>query len=128
MIVIERLVVGDPGPRDVDLRPAEVLGRDVLAGRRLHERRAAEEDRAGALDDDGLVAHRGDIGAAGRAAAHDERDLRDPRGRHARLVVEDAAEVVAVREDLGLEREERPTRVDEVHAGEPVLERDLLGA
>ena len=128
MLVVERLVVGDARQPGVDRGPAELLGRDVLAGRGLHQRRAAEEDRAGALDDDGLVAHRRDVGAAGRAAAHDQRDLRDPGGGHPGLVVEDAAEVVAVREDLGLERQERAAAVDEVEARQPVLERDLLGA
>ena len=58
--------------------------------------------------------------------AHDERDLGDPGGRHPGLVVEDPAEVVAVREDVGLERQERAAAVDEVDARQPVLERDLL--
>ena len=128
VLVVERLVVGDARLAGVDLGAAQLLGRDVLAGRGLHQRRAAEEDRAGALDDHGLVAHRRDVGATGRATAHDQRDLRDGRRRHAGLVVEDAAEVVAVREDLGLEREECAAAVDEVDARQPVLERDLLGA
>ena len=128
VLVVERLVVGDAGPPSVDLGAAQVLGRDVLAGRRLHEWRPAQEDRAGAADDDGLVAHRRDVGAAGGARAHDQRDLRDPCGRHARLVVEDPPEVVAIREDLRLERQERAAGVDEIDAGQPVLEGDLLGA
>ena len=128
MLVVERLVVGDAGAAGVDLGAAELLGRDVLAGRGLHQRRTAEEDRAGAADDDGLVAHRRDVRAAGRARAHDQRDLRDPGRRHPGLVVEDAAEVVAVGEDLGLERQERAAAVDEVDARQAVLERDLLGA
>ena len=48
--------------------------------------------------------------------------------RHARLVVEDPAEVLAVGKDLGLERQERAARVHEVDAGQPVLLGDLLGA
>ena len=80
------------------------------------------------LDDDRLVAHRRDVGAAGRARAHDEGDLRDPGRRHPGLVVEDPAEVVAVGEDVGLERQEGAAAVDEVDARQPVLERDLLGA
>ena len=128
MLVVERLVVGDAGAAGVDLGAAELLGRDVLAGRGLHQRRPAEEDRAGAPDDDGLVAHRRDVRPAGGARAHHERDLRDPGGRHPGLVVEDPAEVVAVREDLGLERQERAARIDEVDARQPVLERDLLRA
>ena len=112
----------------MDVGAAEFLGRDLLAGRRLHERRAAEEDRAGALDDDRLVRHRRHVGAAGRAGAHDDGHLRDALGRHARLVEEDAAEVVPVGEDVGLQRQERAARVDEVHARQAVLERDLLRA
>ncbi len=81
----------------------------------------------GPADDHGLVAHRRHVRAAGRARAHHQRHLRDPGGRHPRLVVEDPAEVIAVREDLGLERQERAARVDEVDARQPVLERDLLG-
>ena len=45
-----------------------------------------------------------------------------------RLVEEDAAEVVAVGEDLGLQRQERPARVDEVDARQVVLLRHLLRA
>ena len=54
------------------------------------------------------------------------RDLGDPLGRHARLVVEDAPEVLAVGEDLRLQREERSARVDEVDAGQVVLLGHLL--
>ena len=51
-----------------------------------------------------------------------------PRARHLRLVVEDPSEVVAVREDLGLEGQERPARVHEVQARQVVLRGDLLRA
>ena len=128
MLVIERLVVGDAGAAGVDLGATQLLGRDVLAGRGLHQRRTAQEDGARALDDDRLVAHGGHVRATGRATAHDQRDLRDPRGRHPCLVVEDAPEVVAVREDVRLEGEEGAAAVDEVDAREPVLEGDLLRA
>ena len=110
----------------MDVAAAELLGGDVLAGRRLHERRPAEEDRAGLLHDDRLVAHRRDVGPAGRARAHHHRDLRDALRRQARLVVEDAAEVLAIGEDLGLHRQEGAARVDQVDAGQAVVERDLL--
>ena len=107
---------------------AELLRGDVLPGRRLHERRPSDEDRPGSFDDHGLVGHRGDVRAAGRARAHDDRDLRNSQRRQPRLVEEDPPEVVAVGEDLGLQREERAARVDEVDAGQAVLARDLLGA
>ena len=128
MLVVERLVVGDARAPGVDFGAAELLGRHVLAGRGLHQRRPAEEDRARAANDDGLVAHRRHVRAAGRARAHHEGDLRDPGRGHPGLVVEDAAEVVAIGEDIGLEREEGTAAVDQVDARQPVLEGDLLRA
>ena len=75
-----------------------------------------------------LVAHRRHIGAAGRARAHDAGDLRDALRAHPRLVEEDAAEVVAVGEHLGLVRQVRPAAVDQIDARQAVLQRDLLRA
>ena len=121
-------MVGHARAARVDVGAAELLGRHLLAGRRLHERRAADEDRPGAADDDRLVRHRRHVGAAGGARAHHDRDLRDALRGHARLVVEDPAEVLAVGEDLVLEREEGPARVDEVEARQVVLLGDLLRA
>ena len=66
-----------PDLRRVEVAAAEILGRDHLAGRRLHQRRAAEEDRALVADDHALVRHRRHIGAAGGAAAHHAGDLGD---------------------------------------------------
>jgi hypothetical protein len=54
--------------------------------------------------------------------------LWDPLRREPRLVEEDPPKVVAVGENLRLEREERSTRVDEINARQPVLLGDLLGA
>ena len=51
-----------------------------------------------------------------------------PARGQVRLVVEDAAEVLAVGEHLVLQRQERAAGVDEVDAGQPVLQRDLLRA
>ena len=51
-----------------------------------------------------------------------------PVGRHSRLVEKDAAEVLPVRKDLGLHRQERAARVHEVDARQAVFERDLLRA
>ena len=55
-------------------------------------------------------------------------DLRDALRRHARLIEEDAAEVLAIGKHLGLQRQERAAGIDEVDARQPVLQRDLLGA
>ena len=49
-----------------------------------------------------------------------------PGARHRRLVEEDPAEVLAVGEDLVLQRQEGAAGVDEVDARQPVLQRDLL--
>ena len=128
MLVVLGEVVGDAGEPRVHVGAAEFLGRHFFAGRGLHQRRTAEKDRAGALDDDRLVRHRRHVGAARRARSHDDGNLRDPLGRHARLVEEDAAEVIAVGEDLRLQRQERAAGVDQVDARQPVLEGDLLRA
>ena len=79
-------------------------------------------------DDHRLVAHRRHVRAARRARAEHRGDLRDAAGRHRGLVVEDAAEVVAVGEHLVLGGQEGAAGVDEVDARQPVLQRDLLGA
>ena len=65
--VVHGIVIGDAGDPSVDVGAAQVLGAHHLAGRRLHQRRAPEEDRALMADDDALVGHRRDIGAAGGA-------------------------------------------------------------
>jgi hypothetical protein len=120
-------VVGDAADPGVQVAAAQVLGGDLLARRGLHQRRAAEEDRALVADDHRLVAHRRDVGAARRAGAEDRGDLRDAARRHGGLVVEDPAEVLAVGEDLVLLGQERAAGVDEVDARQVVVEGDLLG-
>ena len=105
----------------VHVRPAQLLDRHLLAGRRADERRTAEENGAGVFDDDGFIGHRRHVRAAGRRPAHDGRDLRDLAGRHDGLVVEDAAEMFAIREDLCLQRQKCAARIDEVNAGQPIL-------
>ena len=128
VLVGHRVVVGDPGAPRVECRASEVFSGHLLARSRLHEGRAADEDGAGSLDDDGLVAHRRDVGPTGGAGAHHRCDLRDVLRRKASLVVEDPPEVVTVRENIGLEREERPARIDEIDTWQVVLLGDLLRA
>ena len=107
---------------------AEFFGGHDLAGRGLHQRRAAEEDRALIAHDDALVRHRRHIGAAGGAGAHHDRDLRNALRGHLRLIVEDAAEMPLVGKDLVLHRQERAAGIDHVDAGQIVLPRDILRA
>ncbi len=128
MLVREGEVVNDAALACVHLGAAELLGRDNLARRRAHERRAAEEDGARAAHDDRLVAHSRHVRSARSARAHHDGDLRDASRGHARLIEERAAKVLAVGEDIRLHRQERAARVDEVHARQPVLGRNLLRA
>ena len=78
------------------------------------------------FDDVRLVAHDRQVGAAGDARADDRRHLEDAVRRQPGVVVEDPAVVLAVGEDLVLERQEDAGRVDQVDDRQPVLERDLL--
>ena len=128
MLVVGRHVIGDAGLARMHVGAAEILGRHHLAGRGLHQRRAAEEDGALPFHDDGLVRHRRHIGAAGGAGAHHHRDLRNAGGGQRRLVVEDAAEMLAVGKHLGLVRQVGAAGIDQIDARQPVLARDLLRA
>ncbi len=112
----------------MQIAAAQILRAHHLAGRRLHQRRAAEEDGALVLHDHALVRHRRHIGAAGGARAHHHRDLRNAQGREDRLVVEDAAEVLAIGKHFRLVRQVGAARIDQIDAGQPVLACDLLRA
>ena len=100
---------------------AEFLGADDLAGGGLHQRRAAKKYRALVAHDDGFVAHRRNVCAAGGARAHDHGDLRNAGRRHVGLVEEDAPEVFLVRKYLVLARQVCAARVDQVDTGQPML-------
>ena len=126
MGVILGEIVGDAGLAAVHVGAAELLGRHHLADRGLHQRRPAEENGALVLHDHGLVRHRRHIGAAGGAGAEHGGDLRNAGRRHLRLVVEDATEVIAVREDLILQRQERAAGIDQIDARQAIVARDLL--
>jgi hypothetical protein len=86
----------------VGIGPAQLLGGDFFAGGGLHQRRPRQKDRAGPADDDRLVAHRRDVRPARRATAEDNGHLAQPLGREERLVPEDPAKMLFVREDLAL--------------------------
>src|SRR5256886_7764026 len=112
----------------VHVRATEGLGVDVLAGRGLHQGRSAEKDPSLVAHDHVLIRHRRHVGAAGGARAVHHPDLRHAERGQRRLVVEDAAEVVAVGEHLILRRQKRPAALHQVHAGEAVCARGPLGA
>ena len=79
-------------------------------------------------DDDRLVAHRRDIGAACGAAAHHAGDLRDAPRRHIGLVEKNTSEMVAIGEYLILMRQVGAAAVDQVDAWQAVFGRAFLSA
>lgn len=106
----------------------EVFGADHFTGGRFYQWRSGQEDGALVADDNGSVGHGGHVGATGGAQAHNDGDLRDVVGRHAGLVVEDAAEVVTIREDFVLAGQVGTAGVDQVDARQAVLQGNFLGA
>lgn len=126
--IIFRQVVGDAGDVGMDHCATEFLGADLLACRRLDQRRTAEKDRTGATHDHHFVAHRRHIRTASGARPHNCGDLRDAFGGHTRLIVENPPEVIAVGEDLCLKRQEGAAAIDKIDAGEIILLSDLLSA
>lgn len=121
-------MVGDATEAGVDIAAAEFFGGDFFTGGGFDEGGAGEEDGAVVFDDNGFISHGGDVGAAGGAGAEDGGDLGDALAAHAGHVVEDAAEMFAVGEDISLEVEEGAAGVDEVDTGEMVILGDILGA
>ena len=129
MRVVLGEMIGDAGDAPVHVGAAEFLGGDDLAGRGLHQRRAAEEDRA-------LLAH--DDRSRRTSPAHRRRPPCSepmttaicgmPGADMLRLIVEDAAEMIAVGKDLVLQRQEGAAGIDQIDAGQAVLARDLLRA
>jgi hypothetical protein len=142
--LVVREVVGQPADAAVGVCAAQHVRRDDFAGRRLHERRPAQENRPVSFHDHVFVAHGGHVGAARSAGAQDERDLGllreyylgDAHGRHVCLVEEDSAEVLFVGEDFVLARKAAviwekllgSSGVDQVNAGKVVFLRYLLGS
>src|SRR5687768_14778420 len=128
MVIIFSKMIRNTRETCVDVRTAEILRSDIFARGGFDERRSTEEDRARTFDDDGFIAHGRDVRAARRARAHYRRDLRNLFGRHARLVVEDATEMIEVGKDFVLQGQKRPARIDEIQAGQIILFGDLLSA
>ncbi|MNQ61240.1 hypothetical protein D3C85_755520 [compost metagenome] len=126
--VVGGQVVHHAGQARVHVAAAQVFGADFFARGGLHQRRAAQEDGALVLHDDGFIAHGRHIRAARGARTHHHGDLRNALRGHLRLVVEDAAEVFAVGEHFVLLRQVGAARIHQVDAGQMVLRGDLLRA
>ena len=128
MTIVLGKIVGDAGFLGVHVGAAEFFGTDDFARCRFHQRRAAEKNGALIAHDDGLVRHRRHIGAARGAGAHHHGDLGDAGSRQRRLIVEDAAKMLAVGKYFGLMRQVGAAGIDQINARKPVLARDLLRA
>jgi len=126
--IISSHMVSDTRLLAVESSTAELFSSDDVSSGGLDERRTAQEDGTGLLNNDGFVGHAGDVGTTSGARAHDDSDLGNALSRHVGLVVEDATEVKLVGEDISLAFEVSTSGVDEVDAGEVVLFSDLLGA
>ena len=104
--VVLRIMIGHSGDPAMHVGSAKLFRRDFLSCSGFDQRRPAQKDRTLVANDNRLVAHGRHIGAAGRARAHNSRNLVETLGRHPRLVVENPAKVVAIRKYLGLQRQE----------------------
>ena len=128
VVIIVGVVVGDPGGPAVDIGAAEFFGTDDLAGGRLYQRRPPQENGALVPDDNGLVGHGGQVGAAGGAGPEHRGDLGNAHGGHAGLVVKGVAEVLPVGKDLILQGQEGAAGVHQVDTGQAIFLGDGLGA
>ena len=99
LLLAGRGIVGGAGNPRMHIGAAQVFNRHVLAGRRFHQRRTAEEDCAGAPHDDVVLAQCRHVGAARRAVTEYDRDLRDAQFGKDRLIAENAPGQIPVGED-----------------------------
>ena len=145
MSIIHSEIVRHARNLTVQLATPKLFRRDNLPSRCFHKGRAGEEDGALVLDNDGLVRHGWDVGAAGGAGAHDDGDLgyvhrghwvafsegfwiaRGRGGSTSSLVIEDATEVVSVGKDVRLVREVGAAGVDEIDAWEALSSLSISG-
>ena len=114
-------VIGDARNPGVDIGAPQFLSPHRLAGRGLDQRRTAQEYRRLTPHHDRLIGHGRNVSAARRRTAHHHRHLRDSRSRHPRLIIEDAAEMLAVGENLILVGQMRAAGIDQIDAGQAVV-------
>ena len=128
MPVVLRVVVRHAGLARMHVRAAQFFRADHLARRRLDQGRATEKYRPLVFDDDAFIGHRRYVCAARGTGAHDHGKLWDAPRRQVGLIVEDAAEVLPVREDFILFRQKSAARIHQVDARQVVHPGNFLGA
>lgn len=121
-------MIDHAGNFGVNIAAAEFFGAHDFAGGGFHQWRAAKENGALIAHDDGFIGHRGDISATCGTGPHDHSNLWDALGAHGRLIVKNASEMVAVWEDLILQREESAAGIDQINAWQAVFAGDVLSA
>ena len=123
--LVDGEVVGQTRDPGVHLGAAERLVVGLLAGGHLHQRRAGQEHLGAFLDHHHVVAHAGDVGAAGGGVAEHQRDGGDAGRRQPGQVAEHPP---ARDEDLLLGGQVRSAGLHQRDQRQPVLQRDLVGA
>src|SRR5437660_2756188 len=98
------------------ISPSQIFRAHLLAGCSLNQWRPTQKDRAVAAYNYRLIAHCRNISSSSSTGAHHGGNLRDALAGHARLVIEDAPEMFAVGEDIGLEGQKCAARIDQVNA------------
>jgi hypothetical protein len=111
----------------VEVGSAKLLISDDFTCSCLHERRATKEDCSTLFYHDNFVRHGRDIGTTSSAATHNNCNLGNTLSRHAGLVVKDTAEMIAIRENVLLLRQESTSAINEINAGKTILFCDFLG-
>ncbi len=127
MGIVPGQVIRHPGVDAVHLGAPQGFCADLLTGGGLDQGRARQKEGGLLPDHDGLVRHGGHIGAPGGTEPHHHRQLGDALGRHASLVVEDAAKMLPVGEHLVLHGQEGAAGIHQIEAGEAQPLGDGLG-
>ena len=124
--IILSQIIGHPRFPAVDKGASQFVGSNFLPRGRQHKGRAAKKNSAGPLHMDDFVAHGRDIGSPCRAQTHHAAYLWDAHLGDDGLVVKYPSSVIRVGEDLGLERQERASRVHKIDEGKAVFHGDIL--
>ena len=105
---------------------AQLVVGDVLADGRFDQGRPREIEARAFGHQHGIAEHR-QVGTTGNAVAHDRSILGDSLRREDGVVAKDPAEIVVIRKDFVLHRQEDARRVDEVDQRQAIGRSDRLG-
>ncbi len=89
---------------------------------------ASQKNRSRSFDDQGLIAHDGQVGPSCYARSHDSCNLGNAHSAHARIVSKHATKVLLVGKDLALQWQEYASTVNEINDRDAILHGDFLRA